>query len=631
MTKMSKTAAGPAKSVKGRPEPGTADVLLVTTAEVEWDAVVAAAKEATGREYKKPIAGGPYYDLGVIGGARVFMRQCRMGSGTPGGSQSAVSTAIFELGLKAGQAGTAATVIAVGIAFGVNPEKQEIGRVLVSTYVRSYDPERVGRAEIIPRGARAPASTHVIDRLQVAANECKVLFKTQFGLLLSGEKLVDNLDYRESLRKLEPEAIGGEMEGVGVLTAAHDNMVAWAVVKAICDWGDGNKGEDKEERQRVAARNAAALVFDTLKNGGFSRGPGVRGTTPPGRRRPPTKVDAVIMPPSRPPKPGAGRDGKADPKEQSATASPVTPRGPTPWDIEARVIEILRQGPAALAERLDSRLEWPREIPADVAGMDSVLRVARKLDQLGPGPVPAVAIVEHGWGSTCQIRKAAPSEHDAALTTLQKLVNMWMPAGYSDGRMFFVRRSSAPDACEDLQVRTLSPLITESLASRADGKDSTLVVRPRTGETGQAPPAIVGRGSIAVPVSQSQLRSPRALAEEIADHIAQQINLEDRSEPAERRGLARKTLHSARRDKYNESYCPWYLVVRGEDQDRGVTGEVIGLLKGEDMLPSLRVVELMREPGRGQQRPTCLDEDNDLLYWLHMIFGGSSDKAGSTR
>lgn len=197
--------------------------------------------------------------------------------------------------------------------------------------------------------------------------------------------------------------------------------------------------------------------------------------------------------------------------------------------------------------------------------------------------------------------------------------------------MLFVRRSSAPDAIEDLEVRTVSPVIAEHLTSSADGKDSTLVVRPRTGETGQAPSAIVGLGSIAVPVSQSQLRPPRAVAEEIADHIAGQINVEHRSEPTQRRKLARATLHNARKDKDSGDYCPWYLVVRGEDQDRGVTREVISLLKGDDMLPSLRVVELMREPGSGQQGPPCLDEDNDLLYWLHKIFGGSSDKSGSTR
>lgn len=620
-TKKSTAAAGP----KAVPEPGTVDVLLVTTAKVEWDAVVAAAQEATGRKYKLSIAGRPYYELGSIGGARVVMTQCRMGSGTPGGSQSAVSTAIFELNLKAGQAGMAATVIAVGIAFGVNPTKQVIGQVLVSTYVRGYDPERVGRSEVIPRGPKAPASTQIVDRLQVAANECTD-FETQFGLLLSGEKLVDNLDYRESLRKLEPEAIGGEMEGVGVLTAAHDNMVAWAVVKAICDWGDGNKGEDKEERQRVAARNAAALVFDALKNGGFSRGVGGRSATPPTWRRPPAKVDAAILPPLGPPKPGAGQEGQADPKEQSATVSPVTPGGSTPWDIEARVIKILRQGPAVLADRLDAKIAWPTTTPAEAVAIDAVQRVARKLQLLGPGHASGVALLEHGWGATGQIKSQAPFEHEAALTTLRKLVSMWMPAGYSEGRILLVRRSTERDAIEDMVVRTVSPAIAEPLVSRVDRKDSSYRVRS---PTGQEQPAILGRGSIPVPVSLSQLRPASARAEEIADHIARQINFEDRSEPTEGRHFARAMLRGARRDTDSDDYCPWYLVVRGEDVDRGVTTEVIDLLKR--MLPSLRVVELAREPGSGQERPPWLDEDYELLVWLRKIFGGSSEKLGSTR
>lgn len=53
------------------------------------------------------------------------------------------------------------------------------------------------------------------------------------------------------------EIIGGEMEGVGLAAAlSRTNNSNWIVVKAICDWADGNKGEDKENRQRIAAKNA---------------------------------------------------------------------------------------------------------------------------------------------------------------------------------------------------------------------------------------------------------------------------------------------------------------------------------------------------------------------------------------
>lgn len=59
------------------------------------------------------------------------------------------------------------------------------------------------------------------------------------------------------------------MEGSGVFTACHDGGAEWLVVKAICDWGDGNKGDDKATRQKLAAENAATLVFTALLRGGI--------------------------------------------------------------------------------------------------------------------------------------------------------------------------------------------------------------------------------------------------------------------------------------------------------------------------------------------------------------------------
>jgi nucleoside phosphorylase len=142
--------------------------------------------------------------------------------------------------------------------------------VLVSKQIRTYDRERIGKSAIIPRGDRTPASTRLLGRMQ-AASKRLAKFEVRLGLVLSGEKLVDNLDYRESLQTLEPEAIGGEMEGSGVFTACHDGGADWLVVKAICDWGDGDKGEDKSARQKLAAENADELVLTALALGGFSR------------------------------------------------------------------------------------------------------------------------------------------------------------------------------------------------------------------------------------------------------------------------------------------------------------------------------------------------------------------------
>ena len=56
------------------------------------------------------------------------------------------------------------------------------------------------------------------------------------------------------------------MEGAGLYVSSYDNKVDWIVVKAICDWGNGNKEVDKTPRQQQVAKNAAEFVVQSLKN-----------------------------------------------------------------------------------------------------------------------------------------------------------------------------------------------------------------------------------------------------------------------------------------------------------------------------------------------------------------------------
>ena len=145
----------------------------------------------------------------------------------------------------------------VGIAFGVNAKKQSVGEVLISQQLMLYELQRIGTSKdnakslVIPRGDRPHASSWLLDRFHNAEAYWDDRFKVSFGLILSGEKLVDNVDFREQLKQFEPEAIGGEMEGAGLYTACQDAKVDWILVKAICDWADGNKKRNKKENQRI--------------------------------------------------------------------------------------------------------------------------------------------------------------------------------------------------------------------------------------------------------------------------------------------------------------------------------------------------------------------------------------------
>ena len=151
----------------------------------------------------------------------------------------------------------------VGICFGFDDGKQHIGDVVVSTSIKNYETRRVGKDKEIPRGNTYQANScllNAFNNLQLSwenigiDNEKKQLLK---GGYVSGEQLVDNKSARDNLLKETPEAKAGEMEGNGMVAACESARKPWILVKAICDFADGDKGKDKEQRQRIAATSSA--------------------------------------------------------------------------------------------------------------------------------------------------------------------------------------------------------------------------------------------------------------------------------------------------------------------------------------------------------------------------------------
>ncbi len=236
------------------------DLVIVTVNEHETRAVLATFREATGADSMSvSLAGRAYNNLGTVNGTTVYHAVSEMGSGGSGGMQQTVEKAINALSPGA--------VIAVGMAFGVNEKKQAIGDILVSKLLRLYELQRVNKnGTITLRGALPDSSPRLLNHLRVFHQTRWTGATVRFGVVLTGEKLVDDIDYRDQLVAHEEEAVGGEMEGAGLYVSSYDNKVDWIVVKAICDWGDGNKEVDKTPRQKLAAKNAADFVVQSLKN-----------------------------------------------------------------------------------------------------------------------------------------------------------------------------------------------------------------------------------------------------------------------------------------------------------------------------------------------------------------------------
>ncbi|WP_378955747.1 hypothetical protein [Pelosinus sp. sgz500959] len=233
---------------------GRMNLLLVTATEIETRTILKYLAPLDGQEeLLEGTIDNLTYRVGKFGAYNAVHFQC--GMGTTGRDASTLSTydAIHKWQPKA--------IVMIGIACGKDPIKQKIGDVLVSESITAYEPMRIG-SKTIPRGPTSLAGQVLLNRFRNMLDwEFMTSPKTKsrmiVGEMLSGDKLIDDQEFKDELFELFPNAIGGEMEGAGVYAAAARlKLPEWIVVKAICDWGDGSK---TKESQPLAAEMATSL------------------------------------------------------------------------------------------------------------------------------------------------------------------------------------------------------------------------------------------------------------------------------------------------------------------------------------------------------------------------------------
>lgn len=239
-------------------------ILVVTATDLETTATHDRLKPLIGYDsIIKVYEGELTYYFGIMGKYKIAHVQSSMGSISRDSSIMTIRAAIEKLKSK--------VVIMIGIAFGVDKGKQNIGDVLLSESIIPYDSKRIGKKRTILRGIEAPSSKLLLNRFRnikitwehfLDENKRAKLIPTRF---LSGEELVDNLGHRNKLIKDHPDSKGGEMEGAGVY-AACDGKADWILVKGICDFADGNKGIGKEERQLVAIDSALSACMEIFNS-----------------------------------------------------------------------------------------------------------------------------------------------------------------------------------------------------------------------------------------------------------------------------------------------------------------------------------------------------------------------------
>jgi nucleoside phosphorylase len=252
------------EEVRGKVAPRVA---ILTATQVERDMVLRHMTPAwPRRSILQVFHGANTYFVGRLGLQSVVLCMCDMGSTGRDAALAVTGELIRDW--------SPAAVIMVGIAFGRDPDKQRLGDVLVADRIIAYEPSRVGPVVNEQRGHHPPAGQTLLNRFQnvigwtftgPAGEECRI----RIGPVLSGEKLIDQPEFKRNLFDHYPNAIGGEMEGVGLAAAADRSRCEWLLVKGICDWADGNKRNPHKDRdQEFAAAAAVSLTRHVLNQPG---------------------------------------------------------------------------------------------------------------------------------------------------------------------------------------------------------------------------------------------------------------------------------------------------------------------------------------------------------------------------
>ena len=181
-------------------------------------------------------------------------------------------------------------IICAGIACGVTTEFK-IGDILISDKITPYHSKRVSTEKNKLLFELRTESYSAMNDLSLFLNKHKWVKNNNntvhVGTFLSGDELIDNIKHKEALLQaitpIEREiAVGIEMEGAGLvsnITSSHP--ILSVIIKSVSDWGDGTIKKDekeKENRQTIAATNAAKYLYSLLNREDFGKKIGVTKT-----------------------------------------------------------------------------------------------------------------------------------------------------------------------------------------------------------------------------------------------------------------------------------------------------------------------------------------------------------------
>lgn len=129
-------------------------------------------------------------------------------------------------------------IFSLGVAFGIDHTKQNIGDVLVSHKIFPYSENKRDGDRIKPDRGQDKTIDNWLDVRFVNANG--FLDDVTYGDILSGGSVLSSSTEKDRICTAYSEndfVVGGEMEGSGLFQTSYFTGIPCAVIKGICDWG----------------------------------------------------------------------------------------------------------------------------------------------------------------------------------------------------------------------------------------------------------------------------------------------------------------------------------------------------------------------------------------------------------